>query len=387
MIRTILFSDDDSFKQKLSPVISLSSIHRRVKLEPAETPAGESRLFIVDGDCFPHDQIIDFLHRPESSTVPTVVILNRASGEQVMELIKAGTLTVIFKSSSREKINGELRAVFHNIRQLSHIRESSVNEKILTAFLKTINTIRSGEDINDSMSKILKTMKNIFHFHYISLLLYSGDRAKEKISITGDEAPPGIDTVPEALNHAEIRRNLEAKALLSTGQVDTSTTALPLPSHSILLPIRSQEKLTGVIYCRYPPLEDPLSGNKNRILTILANYASVILENAKLYWNIMQTQDKLIREEKKSLHSQMIISLNHEINNPLSIISMQAQLIRKHLSPANTELDDRLDKVENNIHRIEKILDQISRINLDEDNYAKEYVKGTQMVNVSNEKE
>jgi signal transduction histidine kinase len=105
------------------------------------------------------------------------------------------------------------------------------------------------------------------------------------------------------------------------------------------------------------------------------------IENAKLYWDMIQAREELVAEEKKALLGQMIVSLNHEINNPLSIISMEAQLLQRRRTDPEGAVEARLHNIETNIDRIKTILERISELDID-DHQAIDYLGAKQMLNL-----
>jgi len=112
----------------------------------------------------------------------------------------------------------------------------------------------------------------------------------------------------------------------------------------------------------------------------------VALENARLYWDVIKAREELVIQEKKNLLNQTIISLNHEINNPLSIISMEAQLLQSRMDKTvktSSKIEERLGKIEENIDRIKHILDKISTLSVSSEVISPvEYADGKMMLNL-----
>jgi nitrogen-specific signal transduction histidine kinase len=88
-----------------------------------------------------------------------------------------------------------------------------------------------------------------------------------------------------------------------------------------------------------------------------------------------------VKQEKNALLNQAIISLNHEINNPLSVISMEAQLLQRKLEDKEDKIESRIARIEKNIDRIKVILERISTLNADNLRPV-EYIDGREMLNL-----
>jgi hypothetical protein len=381
---TIYFSSNFDFITTFDTILSLKKIIHRKTLSISDKDLTDLRLIIIDGAFFPQKKILGFLDKYHRIGIPFIILHTKCTGQKVMELIKKGAATIIFKNYSKKKVEKEIIDVLMNYRYLTNVKESTGNEKILTSFLQTINTINSNDDIDQSIHKILHAIKDLFHFNNISFYIYNGNEFIRKINYDAEKIPDfkGIQSI---INQKKVLALLEhSPTFIITHQLKEFQ-HLHLNNNSMLLPIKSGKKLLGAIYATYQEENIAFSENKKKILSIFINYTSVILENAKLYWDIIKTQEKLIQEEKKSLMNQMIISLNHEINNPLSIISMQTQLLQKKSEPRSKNLESRLDKIELNIDRIKTILEKISDLNTESDSFTKEYLNGKRMINITND--
>lgn len=81
----------------------------------------------------------------------------------------------------------------------------------------------------------------------------------------------------------------------------------------------------------------------------------------------------------------MVITVNHEINNPLSIISTNAQTLRlldKNLSEKST---DKLRKIEEQVKRIAAVTERLREM---DEVVTDEYIRGgEQMIDVWKEQE
>jgi GAF domain-containing protein len=104
-----------------------------------------------------------------------------------------------------------------------------------------------------------------------------------------------------------------------------------------------------------------------RRLSILVGYAALAVENGRLNYNVIKSEERLVRTreqllEAKSLAAvgQLAVGISHEINNPLCTINMSAQLLRLDLEEKAPDLVNRLEGIEQAVQRILAVTRKIS---------------------------
>ncbi|MCP4213662.1 MAG: hypothetical protein GY765_03350, partial [bacterium] len=167
----------------------------------------------------------------------------------------------------------------------------------------------------------------------------------------------------------------------------TDTPKLNIHNHfipnTLLLPLIIKEKFAALLSTSFKSASRKFSPNEIALLTAFSGQISVALENAQLYRDVIKAREDLVNQEKQSLLGQIMLSLNHEINNPLSIISMEAQLLQQRISDKGDKVEARLSNIESNIERIRRILETISSLNVDSQ-ITTDYVKGQKMLDLHN---
>ncbi|MCH2660998.1 PAS domain-containing protein [bacterium] len=118
------------------------------------------------------------------------------------------------------------------------------------------------------------------------------------------------------------------------------------------------------------PLPDA-SGRAAGVILI----ADDVTEEARL-------ESELVKAEKLATVGQMVITINHEINNPLTIISSSAQTLRI----LNKDLDEKavakLLRIEDQVKRISAVTDRLRKL---DEIATNEYIRdGEQMIDVWN---
>lgn len=107
-----------------------------------------------------------------------------------------------------------------------------------------------------------------------------------------------------------------------------------------------------------------------RLLRILVEYAGIAVENGRLYYDVIRseeelrrTQEQLLDAERMAAIGQLAVSINHEINNPLCTINMSSQLLRAELEKRAPDLIERLDGIETAVRRIMEVTQRVSKMN------------------------
>ncbi len=101
----------------------------------------------------------------------------------------------------------------------------------------------------------------------------------------------------------------------------------------VYVPVRSAERgIIGVLGVTNRRSRRSFTKHEVRLLSALAAYAAVALENARLYRQVRQQADELAAalarsQELESLKSQFIQNVSHELRSPLALIRGYAELL------------------------------------------------------------
>jgi DNA-binding response OmpR family regulator len=95
---------------------------------------------------------------------------------------------------------------------------------------------------------------------------------------------------------------------------------------------------------------------------------------------LQRTSEKLLKVERLAAVGAVVATVNHEINNPLCAIMLNAQLIKTDLVNHPDKILERSSNIEHNVERIQKITNQIQDL---KDTDTTEYVSGDVMLDLS----
>lgn len=99
------------------------------------------------------------------------------------------------------------------------------------------------------------------------------------------------------------------------------------------------------------------------------------------YDELSKTSEKLVEAEALAAIGAVVASVNHEINNPLCAIILNAQLLRMDMEKSSEKASERIDNIEANVSRIQKITQRIQEL---KEADTTEYVSGEQMLDLGN---
>lgn len=107
-----------------------------------------------------------------------------------------------------------------------------------------------------------------------------------------------------------------------------------------------------------------------------------LLARVKAQLRLRELQERLVAMEKKATIAQMIITLSHEINNPLTSILWHAQLIQEWLAKVpsvDENVWNSLRVLDQEANRIKKVIDRLQSL---KEPVIKEYVSGVEMIDL-----
>ncbi len=100
----------------------------------------------------------------------------------------------------------------------------------------------------------------------------------------------------------------------------------------------------------------PLRGERGRHFSALG-----IMRNVTEIYNL---QKKLLESERLAAYTQTVITLNHEINNPLTTVMGNVYLLEKDTEGIKDDkLKQRLSVIQENCQRIQQVIKKLERIN------------------------
>jgi two-component system NtrC family sensor kinase len=148
----------------------------------------------------------------------------------------------------------------------------------------------------------------------------------------------------------------------------------------LYVPVHIQDRPLGVLGVTDKTEGKAFTQDDVRLLTSLATYAAIAIENARLY----QAERQLARA---SAVKQMVVTLSHYIMNPLTAINLStyelsAKLEAKQISCTDDALDRNLKLIEMNIKEIVAVITILQQLASPQ---STTYVGDTEMIDIEDE--
>jgi len=246
-------------------------------------------------------------------------------------------------------------------------------------------------------TNVLSLTQKIIPFERSALYLY--DSRTKQVELTASIGDP-IDLVDQF--HFEKGNGLsgwiaEVRRPVKLGNLHHGDTADQKTVRSFLsVPLLLNDELVGVLNCGHTQPQAFESNDLVRLQIIGSQIAGIVehvrstialkQKNAELEavnTELRTTQHKLIESEKLAIIGEMAVSLSHEINNPLTIISGTTQLLHDEIksikdSESFSDIHTQFELIEKQIQRIASVLQQLFHIKtLESEEYSPD---GTRML-------
>lgn len=161
-----------------------------------------------------------------------------------------------------------------------------------------------------------------------------------------------------------------------------------LPYGFVKYPLLSRNKVFGTITVSLNKDEEGDLKEHEPLIFFVAEYASIAIDNIRLFNNLIKTiedlkatRDKLLEKQSVETIAKFAVSVNHEINNPLCSISLNIEILKKMFYDENNEI---LCKIFATIEKnIEKITDITAKIQNLKRISTKEYLPGIDMIDLN----
>lgn len=248
-------------------------------------------------------------------------------------------------------------------------RRLNAEVKLLGDLGSVVRTVTSSLYIEEILTSILSGLKKALSLDQVVLGLVSGDPPREEIKLAMgiDGSISKAEWPFEATSHIWQDLKERKRPILVDPRKQKS---LPEFVRAIFqgdflkVPMVVKGEILGTIMCARDSKR--IGRSEFRILGTFAEYSAIAIQNAKLYFDVLQSeselreaQQKLVTAEKMAIVGHMAVGINHEINNPLCNISLIAQTIAEKL-PDRPKLQGLLGNINDNVGRIQKVTRKIS---------------------------
>ena len=326
--------------------------------------------------------------------------------KQSVEASQKGVREALVKPVSKRELIGLVGGALERDLLLERVRKTeSKNNQLrkqirslkkdmtdLLAIGESARSITSTLLIEEILRAILTGIRDTLGLDRVLLGLVNAEKQTEEIKVA-----IGVRNVSLDLNQASwsitpgdpVWARLQADSLPLL--IDSEECAL-LPDFVrsmfsksfVKVPMVVKDQLIGTVMGERP--SRPITSRDLRLLQIFAEYAGIAIENGRLYYEVIKseeeliaTQNQLLEAERMAVVGQMAISVRHEINNPLCNISLITQLASAELGQTEPKLATLLGDIESNVHRIRDVTERLSGL---KDASVTEYLPSKYMIDL-----
>ncbi|MBI1987395.1 MAG: GAF domain-containing protein [Nitrospinae bacterium] len=296
---------------------------------------------------------------------------------RLAEVIAAHAALAIDRAEAWEeaqKASGELEWLKHafdaRVEKCTGAWSTVQNQRVrdLAALVEAGIAITSELSLDKVLQRIVDVARGVLRAHYAALgVVAEGDAQLERFFVSGIDAETqaqiGLLPVGRGILGALLR---EGKPLrLRDLTKDPRSVGFPPhhpPMRSFLgVPIISRGRVFGRLYFTEKQDEDEFSEEDESLALSLAAQAAVAIENARLFQETQEQQERLLRAERLSAIGTLAATVSHELRNPLSVINnavfflstkvprddprvvRNLEIIRREVQTATHVIEDLLD--------------------------------------------
>jgi len=161
----------------------------------------------------------------------------------------------------------------------------------------------------------------------------------------------------------------------------------------VAIPLWSEGKLTGVLNLGHRQAGFFKHEDRERYeqlgiqLSLIVDQLRLRFElqeknrlHEKLLKDLQAAQDSLVEKERLAAIGEVVVKLNHEINNSLSIIISYTDMLMMQCHPKDPEMLETLEKMKSAAYRISEVTNALQSL---ESSEPEEYIAGVKMLKTS----
>ena len=262
-----------------------------------------------------------------------------------------------------------------------------------TNYLLEINNIlQQSLGAHETYGSIFSILERILPFDSATLFIY--DHKNEKLNVVQTQGENIIDLVPEFSSSRG--SGLSSWVLKEKKPIVLSSVANSRPGKDrifnsfLSMPLRVADKLVGVLNLGH--MQPKMYTNEQKDdYSIIATQISLVMEKLSLRSNLevqntklvktlddlQHAQDQLIEKERLAAIGEIVVTVNHEINNPLAAVIGLAEILEIMVQNGNQDkIRDSANAILKGANRIKKVTQRLTKIS---SSNTLEYIEGVKM--------
>jgi PAS domain S-box-containing protein len=245
--------------------------------------------------------VLEALHR-EGREIPTILITAHGSENVAIQAFRLGVrdyfpkpfkVTEIMEAIERSLAEARLRQEKQELAQQVENMNRQLEQKLkeLTILYGVSKSVTSLLDLDKLLTRIVEATTYVTGAEEISLFLLDEQTQELQLRAVQGVGEREAHPVRRSADNAVVRQ------VMSTGQVAMIETPRkrktdPLQA-TLAVPLRARTGTIGVLHATNKMAMEPFSENDPFLLSVLADYAAIAIENARLFAEVEEQRTKL----------------------------------------------------------------------------------------------
>ncbi len=257
--------------------------------------------------------------------------------------------------------------------------------------------VQKSLGVEETFSAIFDILEKTILFDSATLFIYDHEKKQlEPVLKRGDEIIDLATDIPFARGSGISSWILDKNQPVVLSSVLKSRPGKDRIFNSFLsMPLRAGDKLIGVLNLGHmKPNMYQIAQKKD--YSIIATQISLVVEKISLRTSLEQknlalqqtideletTQKQLVEKERLAAIGEIIVTVNHEINNPLSAVISLAEILELMVQSGNKDkIRESANGIVKGANRIKKVTERLSQIS---SSASEEYIDGIKMTILPN---
>lgn len=248
--------------------------------------------------------------------------------------------------------------------------------KELEVLFKLSQAIQSCTKPENTYNSVLELLEELVDFEFAALFIYSDELKKLNLVASKGHAVDLIQPVSFDMGNGLSAWVAKQRRPILLSEFHRGKTSVKTPVRSFLsIPLLLGDKIIGVMNFGHTRAGSFIKHNL-QVLTIAAGQLSVIIERSLYFTRLaeknrqleqtnsqLQTaQDALVERERLAAVGEVAVTVNHEINNPLTVIIGNAELLLKDLADSDKKVRKKVEHIVAESKRIAQITRSLRKI-------------------------
>jgi GAF domain-containing protein len=303
----------------------------------------------------------------QTSTRSELAVPLRASDQIVGVMnVESAQLNAFTQDDERllTALGGQLSVVITNARLHEETQQRLAEVSTLYSFAQQLTT---SLDLAEVLDSIVMTLKEVLKCRGVSIALLTSDTQVLEI-----RAAAGIQTKWREAARLKLGEGISGQvAAIAKARYVPDTHLLPdfiffdpVVRSLLVVPLMVKDRVIGTLAIDQTQ-PDAFTENDERLLTIAAAQAAIVIENAQLYADLKERADKLEQAYKElqeidQLKDELVQNVSHELRTPLTFIKGYVELLLEaDMGPLNDNQRDSLIIVADKTNALTRLVGNI----------------------------